>query len=293
MDPADAERRITSRTGAIIVVHHSGLAADMDRFLEIGRRFRIPIIEDCAQAYLCEYKGKMVGTMGLINAFSLNHFKHITCGSGGMILTREDRLHYYSSLFLDKCYQRQEGKRDPFFLAPNYQMTELQGAVALAQIQKLRQIVDRRRHHGERLTQQLEEIPGIAVQRVPSDCKPSYFMYLFRLKLEALTCNVDEFSSALNAEGIPNAARRITGGMVEYAYRIFQNRSAYPKSMVPFVCDETGANRKYSIGDCPNAERAFDEWITLDMSEHYSDRDIDEIAYGIRKVAEFYWKGSR
>jgi dTDP-4-amino-4,6-dideoxygalactose transaminase len=293
INPADAEQRITARTGAIVVVHHSGLAADMDSFLEISRRHKIPIIEDCAQAYLCEYEGKLAGTFGAISAFSLNHFKHITCGSGGMILTNNDRLRYYCSLFLDKCYQREEGKRDPFFLAPNYQMTELQGAVALAQLQKLRRIIDRRRQLGQRLTRQLEEIPGIDVQRVPEGSRHSYFMYLFRLKLDTLTCNADEFSSALSAEGIPNAARRITGGMVEYAYQMFQHRSAYPKSMMPFVCKDTGANIKYPMGSCPVAERAFDEWITLDMSEHYSDQDIDEIAHGVRKVAEFYRKRSR
>ena len=61
----------------------------------------------------------MVGKRGAINSFSLNHFKHITCGSGGMVLTDDDRLRYLSSLFLNKCYQREEGIRNPFFLAPN------------------------------------------------------------------------------------------------------------------------------------------------------------------------------
>src|SRR5213592_2398675 len=90
MDPAAARRCITERTRAILVVHHSGLAADMDAFLELGREFNLPIVEDCAQAYGTLFQGRLAGTMGAISAFSLNHFKHITCGSGGMVITEDD-----------------------------------------------------------------------------------------------------------------------------------------------------------------------------------------------------------
>ena len=102
----------------------------------LGRECNLPVVEDCAQAYGTTYKGRPAGTMGIISTFSLNHFKHINCGSGGMVLTDDDRLRYVASLFLDKCYQREEKVRNPFFLAPNYQMTELQGAVALAQLER-------------------------------------------------------------------------------------------------------------------------------------------------------------
>jgi perosamine synthetase len=288
MDPHEVERRITHRTGAIIVVHHSGLAADMDAFHDISRRRGIPLIEDCAQAYGTQHKGRQVGTLSSISAFSLNHFKHITSGSGGMILTNDDGLRAYSAVFLDKCYQREEGKRNPFFLAPNYQMTELQGAVALAQLQRLASVVRRRHDHGSQLTRQLEGVPGVAPQRIAEGSTHSYFMYLFRLSVAELACNADEFSAALAAEGVPNAAHRITGSMVVYRYQLFQNRSAYPGSLFPFVCQETGAKEQYLLGECPVAEKAFDDWIALDMSEHWSDRDIVEVGHGIRKVAEFY-----
>ncbi len=115
-------------------------------------------------------------------------------------------------------------------------------------------------------------------------------MYLFRLKLDELTCDAVQFSAALAAEGVPNGARKITGGMVEYAYRIFQERSAYPRSTCPFVCTGSGANREYRMGECPVAERAFDEWIHLDMSEHYSEQDIDETAQAIAIVVQHYSK---
>src|SRR5438876_12267210 len=131
------------------------------------------------------YKGRRSGTMVVISAFSLNHFKHITCGSGGMVITEDDRLRYLASLFLDKCFQREEKIRNPFFLAPNYQMTELQGAVALAQLERVQEITSRRNQLGTKLNELLGQIPGVSPQRVPAGCWHSYFLYFFKLDLEA------------------------------------------------------------------------------------------------------------
>lgn len=287
MAPDSARLLITKRTRAIVVVHHSGLAADMDGFLRLGREFGIPVVEDCAQAYLCDYKGRLAGTMGVINAFSLNHFKQITCGSGGMVLTEDDHLRYLASLFLDKCYQREESLRNPFFLAPNYQMTELQGAVGLAQLEHLRENVENRNRLGTKLNQLLTCFPGVTPQAVPEGCRHTYFLYLFRLDLELLHCTAQEFSDALTAEGVPNQAHLITGGRPIYLYDIFQKRSAFPGSQYPFVSSDTGADRAYRKGDCPVAEDAFNRWITMNIYEHFTEEDIEEIAFGIGKVAHF------
>jgi len=287
LSPASVRERLTQRTGAVLVVHHSGLAADMDAFQKIGKEAGIPIVEDCAQAYYCSYQGKLAGTMGAINAFSLNHFKHITCGSGGMVLTNDDQLRYRASLFLDKCFQREEGIRNPFFLAPNYQMTELQGAVALAQLEKVQDIVESRNHLGTRLNQLLSEIPGVRPQTIPAGRKHAFFLYLLKLDLAALRCTAAEFSEALNVEGVPNKSHLITGGRPVYLYDIFQNRSAFPGSTFPFTRPD-GSGRVYKQGDCPIAEEAFTCWITMNIYEHYSPLDIEEIAHGIGKVAHFF-----
>ncbi|MEK7405387.1 MAG: DegT/DnrJ/EryC1/StrS family aminotransferase [Acidobacteriota bacterium] len=279
LDPVSVRRLITPRTRAIIATHHAGLAADMDALIAIGREFGIPVFEDCAQAYGCEYKGRLAGTMTPLSTFSLNHFKHINCGSGGMVLTDDERLRYLAALYIDKCYQREEGIRNPFFLAPNYQMTELQGAVALAQLERLPEIVAARSRLGTRLDRQLAEIPGISPQTVAAGSKHSYFLHLFKLDLELLGATSEEFSAALNAEGVPNKAHLITGGMPVHLYRVFQERSAFPGTDYPF------AGRVYARGDCPVAEDAFDRWITMDLFEHYTETDIDEIAFGVAKVA--------
>jgi dTDP-4-amino-4,6-dideoxygalactose transaminase len=288
MDPKSVEDRITDRTGAILVVHHSGLVADMDKFLALGEKYDIPIVEDVAQAYLGDYKGRLAGTMGIISTFSLNHYKHITCGSGGMILTNDAYKRKIASLFLDKCYDREAGKRNPYFLAPNYQMTELQGAVALAQLKKLPWIIEQRRGLGDRLTEYLKSIEGITPQLVPEGCRHTYFLFLFRVATEKLNITIKEFSAALAAEGIPNKSHLITGGMPEYEYDIFKNRSAFPNCKHPFVNSDFNTNMSYGYVDCPHAEKAFEQVINLDINEFYKQQDITEMAQAVEKVARYY-----
>ena len=207
-----------------------------------------------------------------------------------MVVTNDDRLRYLASIFLDKCYQREEKKRNPFFLAPNYQMTELQGAVALVQLDRVENIVRRRNSLCTRLTGLLQEVPGITPQFTPEGNRHSYFLYLFKLNLDALSCTSRDFAEALAAEGIPSEANQITGGRPVYLYDIFQNRSAFPGSHWPFVSTETGTDKHYAVGDCPVAEDAYSKWMVMHIYEHYSETDIEEIAFGIHKAALHFLK---
>jgi dTDP-4-amino-4,6-dideoxygalactose transaminase len=285
MDPASVRAAVTPRTRAILVVHHAGLAADLNSLHEIGRENGLAVIEDCAQAYGCEYGGELVGRRGDLACFSLNHFKHITTGSGGLIVTDEDGLRYIASLYLDKCFQREEGIRNPFFLAPNYQMTEMQGAVGLAQLERLGEFTERRWQLGSRLSNLLAEVEGISLQRIPPGSKHSYFLYLFKIDPERLERSVEEFAEALEREGVHARAHLITGGRPVYLYDIFQARSAFPCSLYPFRSLDTGVDRSYPPGLCPVAEDAFSRWITLELLENYTDQNVDEIAFAIAKVA--------
>jgi dTDP-4-amino-4,6-dideoxygalactose transaminase len=161
-------------------------------------------------------------------------------------------------------------------------MTELQGAVALAQLERVQAVVDARNRLGTALNEMLAGVPGITPQKVPAGSKHTYFLYLFRLDLDVLNCTAREFSQALACEGIPNGAHLITGGRPVYLYDIFRNRSAFPGTTYPF------GERRYAEGDCPVAEAAFDRWITMNLYEHYRLQDIQEIAHGIGKVARYF-----
>jgi dTDP-4-amino-4,6-dideoxygalactose transaminase len=141
------------------------------------------------------------------------------------------------------------------------------------------QVVASRNRLGVQLDALLRTIPDVTPQQTPAGCRHGYFLYLFKLDLDRLRCTSQEFSEALAAEGVPNRARLITGGMPVYQYRIFQNRSAFPGSEWPL------AGRAYRKGDCPVAEDAFDRWVTMNIYEHYTETDVREIAHGIGKVA--------
>jgi len=288
MDPASVRAAITSRTGAILVVHHAGLAANLDALVDIGTAHGIPVIEDCAQAYGCKWNGELVGHRGVISTFSLNHFKHISAGSGGMVLTDDDHLRYMASLFLDKCYQREEGIRNPFFLAPNYQMTEMQGAVALAQLDRLEEFLAARIRLGERLLKHLRGMEGISLQRIPLGSVHSFFLFLLEIDPETFGCSSAKFAQALGREGVNAKANLITGGRPVYLYDIFQKQSAFPGSHYPFQSRDTGTDRTYPPGLCPVAEGAFSRWIVVELLENYTEQNVDEIAHAVGKVGHHF-----
>lgn len=292
MDPVSVEQRINEKTGAILVVHHAGLSVDMDALLSIAKKYNLPVVEDCAQAYCTTYKGKLCGTFGDISTFSLNHFKHITSGSGGMVMTDRADLEELVRLFVDKCYFRDGRKRNPYFLAPNYQMTELQGAVAKAQLNKIEGIVATRNTLGTRLLQGLQNIEGIMPQKVPEDCFHAFFLSVVRIDPTVINVPVSDFCKALDAEGIPCEPHKVTGGMPIYLYDVFQNRSAFPNSRLPFVSNDLGSDITYPKGLCPNAEKAFEQTFNVHISEFYTEADIDDMIAATAKVAEYYRKNS-
>jgi perosamine synthetase len=288
MDPASVRAVMTAKTGAIIAVHHAGLAANLDGLLDLGSASGVPVIEDCAQAYGCKWEGELVGRRGLISCFSLNHFKHISAGSGGMILTDDDHIRYIASLFLDKCYQREENIRNPFFLAPNYQMTEMQGAVALAQLERLDEFLEIRMRLGDRLMQHLSMLDGISLQSVPDGATHSYFLTLFAIDPGRFSATTTQFAEALRKEGVNAKANLVTGGKPVYLYDLFQARSAFPGSHYPFASRDTGSDRYYPKGLCPVAESAFERWIVVELLENYTIQNVDEMAHAIGKVAHHF-----
>ncbi|GAB2670361.1 DegT/DnrJ/EryC1/StrS family aminotransferase [Paenibacillus thermoaerophilus] len=288
MDPASVERLITPRTKAIVVVHLAGNPCDMDPILEMARSRGIKVIEDCAQAYLTRYKGKLAGTLGDYGCFSTNDFKHISTGDGGIVTVNSgDESDYHTAhAFADKNYRRfgTSVQRDLHYIAPNYRMTELQGAVGIAQLKKLNWICSTRNRYGERITEGLRGIPAIRPPAVTPGGECTYWFYMFRLELDRLTCSRETFCEALAAEGVPNRAGYIPD--VCYMQPLFQERHAYPGSHFPFE----GSSVSYERGICPNAEEILRTAVQVPISEFYTEEDVEDIIRAIRKVALWYAK---
>jgi dTDP-4-amino-4,6-dideoxygalactose transaminase len=286
LDPASIESRITPRTKAIVAVHLAGNPCDMDPILDIARRYGLKVIEDCAQSYLCRYKGRLAGTIGDYGCFSTNDFKHMSTGDGGIVLVNsgEEADYHRTHAFADKNYERLGSTvvRDLSYLAPNYRMTELQGAVGIAQLKKLAWICDKRNAYGDRLTAGIADLPGIAPHRVQEGNHGTYWFYMMRVDESTLGCTRDEFSQALRAEGIANGAGYIK--QVVYMQPMFQNKTAYLGSRFPFELSGV----EYPQGLCPEAEAILRTAIVIPVNEFYSDSDLEETIRGIRKVALHY-----
>lgn len=170
LDPADVEARITPRTRAIIAVHMLGNPARIAELRAIADRHGIALIEDAAQAFGATYGGRWVGAHGAAGVYSFNEFKTITCGDGGMIVTDDEQLYRRCFAMHDQGHSPNRkgieiGARP--FLGLNFRMTELEGAVLLAQLRKVDRIKAHLRANRDLVRSCIDDLPGIAFRELP------------------------------------------------------------------------------------------------------------------------------
>lgn len=281
MDPADVEAKITPRTKAIIAVHLFGNPCDMDALTAIARRYKLALIEDCSQAHLTRYRGRLCGTFGDVGAFSLQQSKHLTTGDGGMTITNDEALWERMQFFVDKGWaRRQWGPRTYLFLAPNYRMTELQGAVGVAQVEKVQAVVDRRHCLGDMLSRLIGGVGGITPAPVTPGGEHTYWSYPLRVD----SVPAPDFARALTAEGVPAGAGYIQKPIYMCAEAL-ANKVTFGSSHVPFIPAFTDRQIEYGPGLCPRTEEALEHMVTLSLNENYRDEDIHDMARAVRKVA--------
>ena len=285
MMPESIEARITDRTKAIMVVHLFGQSCDMDPILEIAREHGLQVIEDCAQAYFAEYKGRLVGTMGDLGCFSLQQSKHMTTGDGGITVTNDDSLARRAALFSDKGWPREPGTRDYLFLGLNYRMNELTGAVACAQIGKVKNIVHRRRKIADAITGRISDAPGVNPPFVREGCEHSWWLYPITIDQSVLSATPRQFGEALTKEGIPASVGYI--GKPIFMAPVFQEVQTYGDSGCPFTCPHASP-REYKQEDCPNTVEILRNIIILGCNEFFTEKDVDDIGRAVHKVARHF-----
>jgi len=284
MDPADLARRITDRTCAILPVHLGGCPCDMDPILAVAEKHGLPVVEDCSQAYCAEYRGRWVGTMGRLGCFSLQQSKHITTGDGGITITADEALADRARKFARKgmpVYSA-DGSRHYHHFGFNYSMTELQGAVALAQLQRLPTICERRTAHGELLTRLTSGLPGFYPQRVPEGARSTYWFFAARIVEAEAGCSPRRFAEAMRAEGIPTGAHYI--GRPIFLYESIRRKQVYGRSHYPWDLQDPAHAVRYEEGECPNCERVLAEMVTLPIHEKFTEADVRDIAAAVEKV---------
>lgn len=206
---------ITPRTKAIIAVHLAGWPCDMDSILDVAREHGLKVIEDCAQAHGAKYKGRPVGSMGHINAFSFCQDKILTLGGeGGLVTCNDAELWSLAWAYKDhgKSHDAVYNRiHPPGFLwlhesfGTNWRITEMQSAMGRVLFRHLPQMVERRRRHAAILTQRFSELSALRVTRAPAGISHSYYKYYVFLRPERLRAGWtrDRLIEAVRAEGIP------------------------------------------------------------------------------------------
>jgi len=276
--------RISDRTRAIIVTHLFGSPCDMTEIMKLADSRSIPVIEDCAQAFLAEHRGKQVGTFGAISCFSLQQGKHITTGEGGLMVVNDPALARRCFLYINKAWGYGDENPDHYFLALNYRMCELQGAVAMAQLPKLANGVQSRIDGAAALTKALRELPGLITPPVPEGDRHTFWRYSLQVDPGVIEGGCRGLAAALKEKGIFAGAGYIQ--KPSFLCEVFREQKTFGNSRWPFTLARPEAV-DYDPARYPGAFKGLERILVFPWNERYDDEHVAFIADGIRDaVAE-------
>lgn len=275
------EAALSERTRAVVVTHLFGNPCEMEPITALAAARGLPVIEDCAQAYLARSAGRTVGTIGALGCFSLQQGKHVTTGEGGLVVTDDPALARRARLFVNKAWPYGEPNPDHEFLALNYRLSELQGAVARAQLDKLEGVVRRRVAMAERLTAALEGLEGIDTPWVAPGNEHTYWKYCLRVDPARVPGGPQALAAELRLGGIASAPRYIQKPAFQCA--VFSNQRTFGESRWPFTLARPEAV-DYSPERYPGTFRALDRVLVLPWNERYTEEHVDHLAGSIRRA---------
>lgn len=282
LDPDKLEAAITERTRVIVPVHFGGLPADMDRIMEIARRHGLHVLEDAAHGHGGEYKGRKIGSLGDIAAFSFQASKNMTAGEGGIITTNNEMLGDLSRSF-HNCGRALGGAwYGHERIGGNYRLTEFQSAILACQLARLEAQTLTRDANGRYLNEKLAQIPGLSpLPRGQGETRHSYHLYVFRFDEEEFGLPRAAFLSAMGAEGIS-----VSGGygLPLYEQPVFAKKQFGPYTGATAYQNDLEINRE----NCPVSERACRSeacWISHSLLLG-SRADMDDIVAAAAKVYE-------
>ncbi|NJR68760.1 MAG: DegT/DnrJ/EryC1/StrS family aminotransferase [Synechococcales cyanobacterium CRU_2_2] len=270
------EKAISDRTKAIIVTHLFGNPCEMTEIIALGKRHGIPVIEDTAQSFLATHNGQVVGGIGDIGCFSFQQGKHITAGEGGMVTTNDAAFARRMELFINKAWGYGDPKPDHYFLAPNYRLTELQGAVLVAQLAKLKPVVARRQATAQQLTNKIADLTGIQTPWIGDRNTHVFWKYCLRVDSSVIPGGAVALATWLKDNyGIFSAPRYIQ--KPAFRCQVFQEQRTFGDSRFPFdrarpeVLD-------YSEAKFPGTYQGLEEVLVLPWNEAYTEQHINYIA---------------
>ncbi len=278
ISPSEIERKITSRTRAIMPVHIHGLPADMDEIRAIARKHNLTIIEDAAQAHGAVYKGRKAGTIGDMGAFSIQSSKNLSAGEGGLFVTNDETLYERANCvrqFGEKAADTTTAGLDPehplddlrdynaVTMGWMYRMTSLTAAIARCQLARLDDYNANARRNAEFLTRRLTKLELVSPPSVPADRTSVFHKYRVRLHPERLEAGLDSkrFRNALlrllRREGVETVLWQVTPVPSQV---LFQEQTGYGNGC-PWTCRKSTV--RYRDEKYPETVKLLDNSLVI------------------------------
>lgn len=277
IDPVSVEKCVTKNSKAVVAVDFTGQSAKLDELLTICKKNNMVLIEDGAHVIGTKYKGRWNGSVADMTTFSFHPVKTVTGGEGGAVLTNSEE--YYQKLLLFRAHgiTREESLLEhvsdgPWYyeqieLGYNYRMTDIQAALIISQLDKLERFSNRRKEIVARYDEAFSQLPGIVVQKEIPESDTTRHLYILRIVPEALRIDRRGFFEALAAENVCCNVHYI------------------PTYYFPYY-EKLG----YRKGICPNAEKLYEEIISLPLYFAMTDEDVESVIEAVSKIARYYAK---
>jgi len=286
IDPKSVEANITPFTKAIVAVDIFGHSCDIDALMDIAERHNLKVISDTAQAPGTFYKGKFTGTSAHVGGFSLNYHKHIHTGEGGILVTNDDGIFERLQLIRNhaEAVVGDKGVTNlTNMIGHNFRLGEIESAIGIEQLKKLKKLIADRQHSAARLSEGLKNLPGLRTPIVNPDCTHAYYLYPMVLDIEQIGVSRKRIHAALEAEGVTGLS---SGYANVHLLPIYQKQIAYGSNGFPWSSDICKRKVIYTKGICPVAEKLHDEsFLGIEICTHdLTDDDVDLMIQAFQKV---------
>jgi dTDP-4-amino-4,6-dideoxygalactose transaminase len=271
LDPADVARKITPRTKVIVPVHFAGHPAAMDEIAALAERHGLIVLEDAAHALPAVYRGRKVGTLSPLTAFSFYATKNITTGEGGMLTTDDEalantlrvrRLHGMSKDAWKRYSAQGAWRYEVLYPGFKYNTTDLNAALGLVQLRRMVAMRDARAGTARRYDELLRDVPGIERPHLRDDVEHAWHLYVVRIDPEAAGITRDEMIERLREEGVGTSVHFI------------------PLHLHPYYRDTYGLRAE----DFPVATRAADQILSLPLFPDMRPSDVEYVAEALARV---------
>ena len=285
--PEQIEALISPLTRAILVAHIAGEPVDMAGIMAVARKHNLPVIEDCAQAHGAKINGQMVGTFGDIGAFSTMSGKHHCTGSqGGVVFTQNEALYHE--------IRRNSDRGKPFFLPAgssnpvaslNLNLNDMAAAVGRVQLRKLHDINVRRQIIVSKLGEGIDDLATVSLPPLVAGAEAVYWFLRMRFHADQATCDKNEYTQALSAEGLPiNPSYRAA---LPHTQSWFEERRVFGAPGYPWTSPDYKGDPQRRF-PCPNAHAVMDTHFNLHLHENWGEQDVEDAIAIFQRVDAYF-----